>query len=141
MSQGAHIAKQIAAAFPGMTLYEIFELNSDADEDAIKKAYKRKALLHHPDKGGDAEKFKAMGCAHAVLCDATRRRVYDQTGEIDASEVGEEAAEWAKYFQKVFPKVTKESIEKFSASYKFSEAERKGIGCICQIYYWSTTCS
>ena len=39
----------------------------------IKKAYKRKALIHHPDKGGNAEKFKALSCVHSILADPTKR--------------------------------------------------------------------
>ncbi|KAG8460183.1 hypothetical protein KFE25_004431 [Diacronema lutheri] len=53
----------------------------DASEDAIKKAYRKLALQHHPDKGGDPEKFKAISTAFAVLSDPEKRAAYDRYGE------------------------------------------------------------
>ena len=85
------------------------------------------ALIHHPDKGGDAEKFKAISCAHAILSNPEKRKLYDRTGELDESDLSEEAAEWTKYFRNMFPKLTTEAIEKFSLKYKFSEDERLDI--------------
>lgn len=43
----------------------------------IKKGYRRESLKHHPDKGGDEEKFKLVVEAHAVLSDPARRERYD----------------------------------------------------------------
>jgi len=54
MAEEAHIANQISKAFPNTTLYEIFEVTEDASSEDIKKAYRKKALVHHPDKGGKA---------------------------------------------------------------------------------------
>jgi DnaJ family protein A protein 2 len=66
----SHVASLIDKEFPGLSLYEIFDLDvskSAPTEADIKKAYKKKALLYHPDKGGNPEKFKALSCAHAIL--------------------------------------------------------------------------
>jgi hypothetical protein len=41
-------------------LYECLGLAKDADENEIKKAYKKLALKHHPDKGGDVEKVRSI---------------------------------------------------------------------------------
>lgn len=65
------------------TLYEKLGVAPTASPEEIKKAYKRKAHKHHPDRdGGDEDKFKEITAAYEVLMDETRRRYYDETGEI-----------------------------------------------------------
>lgn len=63
--------------------YETLGVARDADEDAIKKAYRKLARKYHPDvsKDPDAEeKFKALGEAYEVLKDSEKRAAYDQLG-------------------------------------------------------------
>lgn len=60
--------------------YETLGVEKGASADDIKKAYKKLALKHHPDRGGDAEKFKEIGQAYEVLNDPERRARYDQFG-------------------------------------------------------------
>src|SRR3989344_209342 len=60
--------------------YEILEVNKSSSKEEIKKVYKKLALKHHPDKGGDAEKFKELSEAYAVLSDDNKRKQYDQFG-------------------------------------------------------------
>ena len=64
--------------------YEILAVARDADQDTIKKAYRRLALEHHPDRnGGDKaseEKFKEATEAYEVLRDADKRAAYDRFG-------------------------------------------------------------
>lgn len=63
--------------------YEILGLSKGADEQAIKKAYRKLAKQFHPDvnKDKDAEaKFKEVGEAYEVLSDAQKRASYDQFG-------------------------------------------------------------
>ena len=60
--------------------YEILGVNKHAGKEEIKKAYKKLAIKHHPDKGGDAEKFKELSEAYAVLSDEEKRGVYDNYG-------------------------------------------------------------
>lgn len=61
-------------------LYELLGLQRGCSEDDIKKAYKRLALKHHPDKGGDPEQFKEISHAYAVLSDGDKRAIYDRYG-------------------------------------------------------------
>jgi DnaJ family protein A protein 2 len=63
------------------TLYERLGVNRGASPDEIRKAYKREALKSHPDKGGDAEKFKEIQRAYEILSDDQKRAIYDQTGQ------------------------------------------------------------
>ncbi|KAJ3500462.1 hypothetical protein NLJ89_g9785 [Agrocybe chaxingu] len=53
--------------------YKILGVSRDCSEIEIKKAYRRESLKHHPDKGGDEEKFKLVVEAHSVLSDSRRR--------------------------------------------------------------------
>jgi DnaJ family protein A protein 2 len=61
-------------------LYSILELERSASESEIKKAYRKLALIHHPDRGGDAEKFKELNRAYAILSDPEKRDKYDRFG-------------------------------------------------------------
>ena len=45
-------------------LYEVLGVEKDADEKAIKKAYRKLAVKHHPDKGGDEHMFKEINAAY-----------------------------------------------------------------------------
>lgn len=64
--------------------YEVLGVSKDADDAAVKKAYRALAKKYHPDMNpGDAEtekKFKEASEAYAVLSDAEKRRQYDQFG-------------------------------------------------------------
>lgn len=60
--------------------YEILGLDKGASEDEIKKAFRRIAVEHHPDRGGDEIKFKEANEAYEVLKDPSKRQRYDQFG-------------------------------------------------------------
>ena len=61
-------------------LYDILEVNPNANENEIKKAYRKLAMKHHPDKGGDPEKFKEITHAFEILSDSEKREKYDSLG-------------------------------------------------------------
>ncbi|XP_046859702.1 dnaJ homolog subfamily C member 5-like isoform X2 [Xenia sp. Carnegie-2017] len=67
-------------------LYEILGVTRDASPEEIKKAYRKKALKHHPDKNpGDptaAERFKVINHAHTILSNETKRQIYDDYGNM-----------------------------------------------------------
>lgn len=60
--------------------YKILGVDKKASKADIKKAYRNLAKKHHPDKGGDAEKFKKISSAYDTLGDDKKRSQYDQFG-------------------------------------------------------------
>ena len=60
-----------------MDHYAVLGVAKTATADEIKKAYRKLASQHHPDKGGDTAKFQQLQEAYAVLSDAEKRREYD----------------------------------------------------------------
>lgn len=62
-------------------LYDILGIPKNATSDQIKKAFRTKAMTHHPDKGGDPEKFKEINKAYEILSDDKRRQLYDKYGD------------------------------------------------------------
>ena len=57
--------------------YTALGVSKNASEEDIKTAFRKLASKHHPDKGGDAEKFKDTKEAYEVLSDAQKRAAYD----------------------------------------------------------------
>ncbi len=83
-----------AAADPDAEdLYDVLGVARDASESDIRKAYRRAAVKHHPDKGGDEKAFQAISRAHEVLSDGEKRQIYDQFGMqgLEQHEQGEAA--------------------------------------------------
>lgn len=61
--------------------YEVLGVSKSATEAEIKKAFRNLAIKHHPDRGGDAEKFKEVNEAYQILSDPQKRKTYDQFGK------------------------------------------------------------
>lgn len=61
--------------------YNILGIDKKASEDDVKKAFRKLAQKHHPDKGGDEAKFKEITEAYSTLSDKKKRREYDSYGQ------------------------------------------------------------
>ncbi|XP_055849006.1 dnaJ homolog subfamily C member 7 isoform X3 [Episyrphus balteatus] len=77
--------------------YKILGVNKNSTEDEIKKAYRKKALVHHPDRHANSTaeerkieelKFKEIGEAYAILSDSRKKMRYDSGQDIDEQEQG-----------------------------------------------------
>lgn len=60
-----------------MNYYEVLDVNKNSSSQDIKKQYKKLALKHHPDRGGDPEQFKKISEAYQILSDPQKRGEYD----------------------------------------------------------------
>ncbi|HEY0979777.1 MAG TPA: J domain-containing protein [Candidatus Paceibacterota bacterium] len=61
--------------------YDILGVDKKATKEDVKKAFRKLAQKHHPDKGGDEAKFKEITEAYSVLSDEKKRREYDSYGQ------------------------------------------------------------
>jgi len=60
-----------------MDYYKILNVSKNATNDEIKRQYKKLALKHHPDRGGDSEMFKKVSEAYQILSNPERKSEYD----------------------------------------------------------------
>ena len=56
-----------------MDYYRILGVDRNADQSEIKKAFKKRSMKHHPDKGGDEEEFKRINEAYQTLSNPQKR--------------------------------------------------------------------
>mmetsp|Transcript_87561 Transcript_87561/g.203658 ORF Transcript_87561/g.203658 Transcript_87561/m.203658 type:complete len:350 (+) Transcript_87561:105-1154(+) len=59
------------------TKYDVLGVPQDADQREIRSAYRKLAMIHHPDKGGDKEEFQRIQSAYETLGDEDSRKQYD----------------------------------------------------------------
>ena len=60
-----------------MNYYDVLGVPTDATESEIKKAYRKLASKHHPDKGGNKQQFQNIQEAYDTLGDESKRSEYD----------------------------------------------------------------
>lgn len=65
--------------------YKILGVAKSASADETKRAFRKLSHQHHPDKGGDAEKFKEINEAYQILSDPQKKAQYDQFGSTSFS--------------------------------------------------------
>nr|XP_057912024.1 dnaJ homolog subfamily C member 5-like [Doryrhamphus excisus] len=85
----------------GDSLYKVLGLQKGASAEEIKKAYRKLALRHHPDKNPDnpeaAERFKEINNANSILSDENKRVIYDEYGSMGlyvAEQFGDESVKY-----------------------------------------------
>lgn len=74
-------SEESESPYAHVDFYEILGLDRECTASDVKKAFRKRALETHPDRGGDPEEFKRVGKAKDVLSDPQRRKYYDVYGE------------------------------------------------------------
>lgn len=82
--------------------YEILGLPKTANAEEIKSAYRKLAKQHHPDLGGDPEKFKEINQANDILSDPNKKAQHDMTGGFSQSYTGFHRSGTHFHFEDVF---------------------------------------
>lgn len=71
-----------------MDYYNILDVPRNASSEEIKKAYKKKAMKNHPDRGGDEKAFQQISEAYDTLSNPEKKAMYDQFGTTDPGQMG-----------------------------------------------------
>ena len=127
------LLETIEELFNTKNLYEVLNIDKDADEAKIKKAYHKTSLKVHPDRAKPADrdeatkKFQALGAVYKILSDKNARGLYDETGEIDDEGDADINKDWTEYWRILFKKVTLDDIKKFEEKYRDSEEEKNDL--------------
>lgn len=91
-----------------MNPYKVLGVSKQATKDEIKKAYRKKSKLAHPDAGGSSEQFGELVKAYRILFDDDIRSHYDKTGEIKEKEADNSQAMVYEFVLTIFDMVIQE---------------------------------
>lgn len=90
--------------------YQILGVTETATQDEIKKAYRKLAVQHHPDKGGSEEKFKEISVAYDTLSDESKRAEYDNRRNNPFGSMGDGFGQFNDFFNNIFYNQRKRSV-------------------------------
>ncbi|KAF7907503.1 uncharacterized protein EAF01_005089 [Botrytis porri] len=115
---------------PQINPYEVLGIEKTASEDEIKRAYRKSALKHHPDKAPEHlksdshTKFQEIAFAYAILSNPNSRKRYDRTGSTSES-VDADGFSWTEFYSEQYKDVvTSDAINQFANVYKGSDEEK-----------------
>ncbi|CAK92623.1 unnamed protein product (macronuclear) [Paramecium tetraurelia] len=110
------------------TLYKLLNVEPKATQSEIKKSYRQLALQLHPDKNQEdanaKEKFQKISEAYQILSNEEKRKMYDETGMIEGMDEFKNAYE---FYRNLYPKISREDIDKYELKYRFSKEEEKDL--------------
>lgn len=113
--------------FENRNFYEVLNVEKDASLETIKRSYRKMALHVHPDRNPELQAtrdFQVLSRIMEILGDESKRKQYDQFGDMENQE---DSFKDVEFMKTVYRKVTVEDIESFSKQYVGSEMERKDV--------------
>uniref|UniRef100_UPI00358FE42D dnaJ homolog subfamily C member 9-like isoform X2 n=1 Tax=Myxine glutinosa TaxID=7769 RepID=UPI00358FE42D len=120
-----------AQYFGTRDLYIVLSIGRDASDADLQRAYRRQALLLHPDRAEAAFRqpatasFQVLSKAHAILSNNEQRALYDEQGIVnERCDAIQQVKNWDQYFKHLFKKVNVVNIRSFEEVYRGSEEER-----------------
>lgn len=115
--------------------YELLGVSPTATQAEIRKAYRLKALVLHPDRAGNSkqatEAFQHLKAVHEVLSDPERRAIYDEQGDTgnlhhdDDSPI--DVSSLAAYFSRTVNRVSAEDIAAYEKRYRNGDDEKEDL--------------
>ena len=92
--------------------YNTLGVAKGATADTIKRAYKEKAKEHHPDRGGDADKFAEISNAYDILKDPNKRAYFDHTGSTDQQQSFNQQQQGFHNFNDIFSQMFRQQQQR-----------------------------
>ena len=83
-------------------MYDVLGLTHGASIDEVKKAYRKLAMIHHPDKGGNPEDFKKITQAYEILSDPEKKERFDQFGTTEPPPPQFQGVDISQMFSQMF---------------------------------------
>lgn len=110
--------------------YEVLDVPKDADQETIKKSYRKKAKAVHPDHGGTGDDITDLTTAYSILSDPEKRDRFDRTGETEAPNSQSMVyAEFCKICEEILLKEegrpVKENVQIFKANLEMQYQQAK----------------
>ncbi|KRX03886.1 DnaJ domain [Pseudocohnilembus persalinus] len=111
-------------------LYKLLNVEKDASQEQINKAYRTLSLQLHPDKNPEPEakqKFMKIKDAYNILKDPKKREIYDRTGQYGDNFDSQDFNAAYEYFRNLYKPVKEEDIREFEKKYKNSKEEEQDL--------------
>ncbi len=89
-----------------MDPYAVLHVRRNAKPETIRKAFRKRSMASHPDRGGTAEEFAQVKLAYEILSGPERRARYDATGDASEQEPDNRASEMAACLVNTFNQVS-----------------------------------
>lgn len=115
--------------------YELLGVSPTATQAEIRKAYRLKALVLHPDRAGNSkqstEAFQHLKAVHEVLSDPERRAIYDEEGDTGSLHRDDDSpidiSSVAAYFSRTVNRVSAEDILAYEKRYRNGDEEKEDL--------------